>query len=131
MAAPRGGITVVFNRLPQLNAAMRHNAERHVAKATLDIEAHIKTSMAEPKSGHTYGSHQASAPGEAPAIDSGTLVATVQSQARALHGVVAIGGEQAEVLEYGGAHVEARPSAQPAAEAVAPGFQRAMRENLL
>lgn len=38
------------------------------------VKERVEQSMAEPKSGRVYGTHQASAPGEAPAIDTRELI---------------------------------------------------------
>ncbi len=75
---------VVENRLPQLTARMQTMASRAVRKTLFDIEATIKTSMEGPKSGLLYPRpggtwHQASAPGEAPAIDLGALHNSIQT----------------------------------------------------
>jgi hypothetical protein len=50
-----------------------------VRRTALDIEAAIKRDMASEKHGRTYGEHVASARGEAPAIDTGVLVNSVQT----------------------------------------------------
>jgi phage gpG-like protein len=55
--------------------ALRKPAERAVMKAALRFERGIKTKLsnAEPRTGRMYGTHQASAPGEPPALKDGTL----------------------------------------------------------
>jgi hypothetical protein len=54
-----------------------------VRRTGLDIEADIKSDMTAPKHGRTYTrkgtTHTASAPGEAPAVDRGTLVNATQA----------------------------------------------------
>ncbi|MCA1615049.1 MAG: hypothetical protein LC795_15635 [Acidobacteria bacterium] len=50
-----------------------------VRRTALSIEADIKRDMASEKHGRVYGDHVASAPGEAPAIDTGVLVNSVQT----------------------------------------------------
>lgn len=98
-----------------------------IRQTIYDLEATIKELMAEPKSGRLYQRgtrvHQASAPGEAPAIDSGTLVNAMEPQFPALtKGVLAIFAEYAAYLEFGTGRIEARPFAQPAIKGILEAF---------
>lgn len=126
--------TIVFNRLPQLESQLRERAGLAVRKAAFDIEAGAKQSMKGPKSGATYKrgskSHQASAPGEAPAIDTGNLVNSIQTDVQGLRAEVGTAVEYALYLEYGTSKMAARPFLGPAAEAVRPSLIQAM-ESLL
>ena len=66
-----------------------------------------------PKTGIKYGKHQASAPGEAPATDTGTLMNSISGDVRMEHGEV-IGEVIAKTfyarwLEYGTKKMEPRP----------------------
>lgn len=54
-------------------------ASELVRKTALHIEADIKRDMASTKHGRRYGDHVASAKGEAPAVDTGVLVNSVQT----------------------------------------------------
>jgi HK97 gp10 family phage protein len=73
-----------------------------------------------PKSGRIYRrggvAHQASAPGEAPASDTGQLVASVTTSVDEgnLTGNVNFGSDHAAVLEYGSSRMSPRPFARPA-----------------
>lgn len=80
--------------------------------------------MAEPKSGRTYGSHVASAPGEAPAIDTGALASSIQVELNGLSAVVGTNQEQSALLEFGGVKVAARPAWEPAFGDAEPDFRR-------
>lgn len=90
------------------------------------IEADAKKSIAQgQKSGRTYQrrsvTHQASAPGEAPASDTGRLVNSINGELvrGALEAVVRAGGgivKYARMLEFGTIRVAARPFFQPALE---------------
>lgn len=129
----RSGITLrtEFNRLPDLQAALPQRTGRVVAQIAHELEADIKERMDEPKSGRWYGAHQASAPGEAPAIDDGQLVNSVQAQQIGPFAwQVATNQAQAPVLEFGGAGVEARPSFGPAAEAALPVLEQRLAQLL-
>lgn len=85
------------------------------------LEGKIKISMGEQKSGRRYGKHIASAPGEAPAIDMGALVNSVASELLKegdgkAEAQVFTNMEYAPHLEFGTAHIEARPFMRPAAD---------------
>lgn len=120
--------TIRRNRLPAIRHQIRQKAARAVKKAVLDIEGHTKASMAEAKSGRMYGEHQASAPGEAPAIDLGLLVNSIQGEmVGELSGVVYTDKEYGPPLEFGTHRIAPRPFFGPAAEAVRPSFEQSIR----
>ncbi len=79
------------------------------------------------KSGRIYGSHQASAPGESPASDTGRLLGTVGSEMTGpMETVASIGGSaapyEADHLEFGspGGQIAPRPLITPMAEVYKP-----------
>lgn len=151
-------VTVTFNRLPEL--AQRIPAElTQIVKETLnEIEADIAVAMAEPKSGRQYRRgerwHQASAPGEAPAIDLGALAGSIQQRLddhgeAGADGLVYTNSEIGPYLEYGTGSTGAsyplperpadvdyttgvigmapRPYMTPAAERARAGFENKLR----
>lgn len=73
-----------------------------------------------PKTGRLYRRngriHQASAPGEHPANDTGFLIASIATETdeNALKGSVNIGAEYGKFLEYGTVKMAPRPFARPA-----------------
>ncbi len=95
---------------------------RGIRFAALVLERSMKVQLSHPGTGRTYVratvTHQASAPGESPAVDSGTLRASVG------HGVVANVMRVGTALGYGadlehgtlgnGGYIAARPWARPA-----------------
>lgn len=107
-----------------------HGAIAHVVQAAaLKIENHAKRAILRgPKTGRLYrGSkkkmHRASAPGEAPATDTGRLASSIYHRM--------IGADAAEVstdvdyagyLEFGTRKMAPRPYLKPALDAVAPEF---------
>jgi len=129
-------IKIIFDDFPKLSQEARGNARRIVGVTTFWIEGRIKTKMAEPKHGRAYVrksvSHTASAPGEAPAVDMGALINSVAStfENDGLTGIISTPQEYAPVLEFGGAHVAARPAFVPATEEARQPFISAM-ERLL
>lgn len=100
-------------------AALRQAAFRGVVRGT---EA-VKTRMVEriqqpPKSGRIYRrntvEHQASAPGESPASDTGRLVESITTSYDApnITGYVNVATEYAEALEFGTPRIAPRPYAR-------------------
>lgn len=126
-------VKIIENNFPSIQAAMAQNANRAVRETIFDIEGRAKISMQGSKSGAYYErpnrkAHQASAPGEAPAIDTGNLVNSIQSKmVGALSGVVYTNAEYGPVLEMGGAKMAARPFFTPATEAAWPAFLGKMK----
>lgn len=124
---PRTVVTITYNRFPQIAAKLPREAHDIVQETVLDIEGRVKAEMAGPKSGRMYGGHQASAPGEAPAVDTGALISSVQTDVQGTEGSVFTNMESAPYLEYGTSQMAPRPFFTPAAEAARPDFERKMR----
>jgi hypothetical protein len=103
-------VVTLESRLPEIRKALRREARRIIGETLNDIEADIAVAMGEPKSGQLYRRgerwHQASAPGEPPAIDMGALAASIQQSdvkddADGVSGMVFTNSEIAPYLEYG------------------------------
>lgn len=115
------GIKIVYNRLPELARRFPVEIGLIVKDTALEVEATAKKSMAEEKSGRVYVhgdiGHQASAPGEAPAIDTGNLVSLHTKMTSQTSAIVGTNAEYAAALEFGRAdgHIAARPFLRPAA----------------
>lgn len=109
-----------YNHLPAIAAELRPKAQAAINKAAVRIEARIKTMMQDQKSGRTYprGSrmHTASAPGEAPAIDYGALINSIQLSFGDMQAAVYSNMEYAPHLEFGTTKMAPRPAWIPAAE---------------
>lgn len=125
---------LTVNKFPQIEAQLRARAAQAVRKASFDVERSVKGSMGGTKSGRAYPRaggrvHIASAPGEAPAIDYGTLVNSIATEfPDDLRGVVYSPLPYSAYLEFGTAHIAPRPAWVPAAEAAWPGFLAAMQK---
>ena len=122
-----------FNHLPILAAALRPAVREVIDETCKVLETDIKAEMAEPKAGAIYprgqGEHQASAPGEAPAVDYSILIDSVQTaMLRDDLGLVYEGTDYAPILEYGSVHMAPRPHMTPAAERERPRFVARMRD---
>jgi phage gpG-like protein len=124
---------LIFNKIPKLTEGMKREASKVVKSTALEIGRECRESMQEPKTGRIYYrgggiEHQASAPGEAPAIDYGMLVNSIQTEMQSeLTAVTFTNMEYAEVLELGGTRRAARPFMGPAAEKERRLFDQRMR----
>lgn len=108
-------------------ARLEKKAAREVARHALGLQAEWREVLSQKGSGRVYGGHQASAPGEAPAVDTGALRNAVQvAQMDPLTYVVGIAGKVkhptsgtelgiiAITLERGGRKLAPRPHARVA-----------------
>lgn len=126
---PTTVVRIVSNRFAAIAAALPGAVMDAVMESAHDVEGVIKASMAEPKTGELYGSHRASAPGEAPAMDTGTLAASIQvDPTGATSAAVSTNQDYAVHLEYGTVNMAARPAWVPAAEEVRPRFIQRLRD---
>jgi len=125
---PRTVVVLSHNRFPEIVRKLPEAARAIVTETVLQIEQEIKIGMAMAHNGEWYGSHQASAPGEMPAIDTGALAASIMTDVQKTKGSVYTNAETAELLEYGTVNMEARPYMTPAAEAARPGFMAKLRK---
>jgi len=126
-------VKIVRNDVGKLAAGLRNRARAAARKAALDTKREITDRMSDSKSGRIYKRsqkiHQASAPGEAPAIDTGLLVNSIQvTDYGRLGAMVYTNTEYADVLELGGRHILPRPYMRPAVEKIAPKFLEATRQ---
>lgn len=120
---PTTVVRLRFNRFAAIAGRLPGAVMDAVMESAHDVEGVIKASMAEPKTGELYGSHRASAPGEAPAMDTGTLAASIQvDPTGATSAAVSTNQDYAVHLEYGTVNMAARPAWVPAAEQVRPRF---------
>jgi HK97 gp10 family phage protein len=104
------------------------------------LEGFVKQSMNEGHHGRIYRRggrvHQASAPGEPPAIDFGNLLNSINSElveASAEFAVAEVGtnAEYAPPLEYGTATMAARPFMRPATDEHEGEIAEAMRKTIV
>jgi hypothetical protein len=134
-------ITAKFENLDQVQAALRAygaRAEAEISKAVqaqaIDIRSDIQRRIQRgPKTGAVYQrrsvTHQASAPGEAPATDTGTLVSSITyRKTSALSAEIESRLGYATMLEFGTQRMSPRPSWTPSVEAKGPDFVRRVTE---
>jgi HK97 gp10 family phage protein len=113
-------------------------AEQGVANAVkataLEVISDVKKRIQRgPKTGRTYTrgniTHTASAPGQAPATDTGVLASSVYfTQSSKLSAVVGSRLAYASYLEFGTTRIKPRPSWTPAVEAAAPKLQKRIED---
>jgi hypothetical protein len=100
-------------------------ASKVVREAAFLIKQKMLFSFSQPKSGRTYRRgnrvHIASAPGEAPAVDTGFLSNSIQTEfPDATTGIVTVGAEYGEILET----IRNRPFVRPSIEATIEELNR-------
>jgi hypothetical protein len=129
-------VTITPQNMQEVQKALREYGEKAVRAigdavqaSALEITTDIKKRIQRgPATGRTYTrgeiSHQASAPGEAPATDSGTLASSINYSKKApLTAEIESRLPYATYLEFGTSRIGARPSWVPAVEAGTPKFQ--------
>ena len=124
---------VVKNNLNSIAAQLARETDIIANKTTTDIKASIIESMTGQKSGKVYEvqgkKHQASAPGEAPARDTGNLINSITiDKAANAHYIINFGAEYAVRLEYGTGRIQPRPFARPAVKKHQYAFHAALRQ---
>ncbi len=121
-------------RLKRLQANLRPAAGRAVMETAHEIETGYKLAVQNPpKTGRIYQrgrqQHQASAPGEAPATDTGNLVNSARvERVSELSALVVVNAEYGAALEFGAPYrnLAPRPAMAPAAEEARPHWHARM-----
>lgn len=120
------GIDDALAAFDRLGSAGEREARRAIARSVQKVRADaVKSIQKGAKTGRVYergsggnlsGTHQASAPGQAPATDTGTLASSVKAQSNSKGGTVGSSLNYAFFLEYGTMKMDARPWLRPALE---------------
>jgi HK97 gp10 family phage protein len=108
-------------------------ADRYVADVVNGTAQNIRTTAIKsiqrgPKSGIVYDktnpnrTHRASAPGQAPASDTGRLANSITAEISGKEATITAGTEYAAPLEFGTRDIEPRPFMVPAMEQERPKF---------
>ena len=124
-------ITVVSNLFGAIKAQLKQDLADIVQDTAMGIEADWKWRMSEPKSGIVYKrkgrTHQASAPGEAPAMDTGNYANSIQvHRISDMEAEVGTSVDYAAILEF----VKNRPAMIPAAEKAEKQFLKDVKDLL-
>jgi HK97 gp10 family phage protein len=109
--------------------AMRATAEavRSTAIRSMQSDSKTGTTYLRGKGQNLSTTHQASAPGQSPAVDTGGLIRSARVEARDMSATLVFGAEYASDLEYGTTKMAARPFLAPAIQA----NQNTMRDEVL
>lgn len=126
-------ITVVHNELGRIAEILKTGNAEITLKTAEYIVGEAKRSMGEEKSGREYPrgekTHVASAPGEAPAIDTSNLVNSLAAeQVEEVNAVAFTDVEYAVPLEFGSVKMAKRPFFTPAAFRAPETAWKLMRE---
>lgn len=112
--------TEVRLNLPEIIRGIEKVSGRVIRAFTFDVVDRMKQAFALPKSGRVYKvskagrKHQASAPGEAPAVLTGFLTSSILTDfPKQTEGVITIGAEYAAYLEKGTSRMRPRPFVKP------------------
>lgn len=119
------------SRIPEITAQLQPQAQAVVERTAYDIQrrARIKIQTG-PKTGRVYKrygrEHQASAPGEPPATDTGFLAGTIQVAVRMLEAIVDVFADYGVYLEFGTSRMAPRPFLSPSVSEAREGFEQGM-----
>lgn len=124
MRAPKHGRTyargAIGRRASKVTRALGLR-ERVINKGKMDANGFILERRIAIKA---YKFHRASAPGEAPAVDKGTLINALRTKAQGTRATITDSARQAALLETGTGGIAARPVFGPAIERARPKFER-------
>lgn len=124
-------VTVGANRFKQISERLEAEAAELVSETIDRVVENIEDAMELPKFGNVYGNHQASEPGEPPAIDTGDLVDSVRTSMESpTSGTIEYTSDHAAAMEYGTVYIEPRPFLRPALDSERPIFRRGVQKLL-
>jgi phage gpG-like protein len=115
------------------SAAVLKDIDNAVVATALEVVTDVKKRISRgPKTGKTYGNHQASAAGEAPATDTGVLASSIYfDKGTGPSATVGSRLAYAAYLEFGTAHIKPRPSWTPAVELARPKLTARVEKAIL
>jgi hypothetical protein len=119
-------ISMTYNHLARLARDFSIETDKIVQETADALKAEMVERMQEPKSGRVYRNHVASAPGEAPAVDSGNLSGQIQKRKMGpSKASVTINTDYGIALEYGSRRKKSgrlakRPFVRPSVKKIFP-----------
>ena len=119
------------SRWPEIGPATTKAKDESLLALGEQMKFRLIGQMHAPKSGRMYGSHQASAPGQAPATETGTLESSITVE-KIDAATVSVGTDSpyAAALEFGTIHIASRPNFAPIAEEMASESTEALTISL-
>lgn len=130
------GMERTARAMRNLTPDVDRNLHRAIDLTTQSVWRNARKAMRGAKSGSEIDGHRASAPGEAPAIDTGTLYRSIYRKVRRLFGEVGSYDPKALWLEFGakrsgaGGVLRARPWLRPAERGERRRWNRRVRKAL-
>lgn len=123
------GLDVIDGQLARLPGEVQTAVQSGLlAVAMLARNEAVRLVLSPPKTGRWYGHHQASAPGEAPATDTGALAGSILAEpGENLTAVLVARMPYAVHLEFGTRSMAARPFMAPAATKALEQSDRIMK----
>ena len=121
-------------KMKALGVDIAKEAKNAVHESALKIEADAKVLIQRgARTGHVYGHHISSAPGEAPKTDTGNLVSNITSNVQGLRADI---GSRAQAmygayLEFGTTTISPRPWLRPTVEKNREFVKNSFKNNLL
>lgn len=112
---PNVKIVISYNRFPSIKRKLLSEVDYIAEETGVDMQNHILEEMTAPKSGRMYGTHQASAPGEYPAVWFGELFDSITVKKTPRQVRLIVNAKHGVYLEYGTVHMAPRPFIAPAA----------------
>ena len=117
------------DKTPRLRDLIKADAGKLALMTAFDIKTHATISMNAEKHGVMHRKHVASAPGESPAVHTGTLVNSLAAKPIGEHSAeMSVGAEYGISLELGTRRMSARPFVRPAAEAAMKMFVKRLKD---
>lgn len=131
------GLREVKAALRARQSAVDDAAQDAISEAALSLEAGVKTKIQRgPATGRIYQkysprrTHQASAPGQAPATDTGALVASIYADIGGMSATVGSRLAYSSYLEYGTRTIAPRPVWTPETERIRGEISDMFKRNL-
>lgn len=126
------GLDELQDALGKLSKDAEKRVDAAVQATGLEVRGDIvKRIQRGPATGRVYGNHQASAPGEAPATDTGRLVnSTVYKREGRISASVGSDLAYAAMLEFGTSKIDPRPAWIPALEDAKPKYIKRLEKAL-
>lgn len=113
--------------LDSLIDGLEQQADDLCEETAYQLRNGMQISMSGPKSGRFYGTHQASAAGESPAVRTGGLKNNIPiEKPESCVRIVTVGQEYGPYLEMGTRYMAARPFVGPEVERLKPVFDAAI-----
>lgn len=127
------GLAQLKKNLETFGENMKKEVRDLVVKTSIRVQSDaIKSIQRGRKSGRVYTrngvAHQASAPGEAPATDTGALASSIQRIDSGTRAAVGTALEYGPHLEFGTTNMEARPWLFPALEKNREFYERGLKQ---